>query len=136
MGTADGMTSILGVVLYLSSQPSLVFPAAAMGAVGAGVSMAASEWLSDSAHGLGASAVMGVATAGGSLVPAAPYAFSRGAMAQAASLVLCLALATGVGFLRSGPHSRRVLVLQTVGVLAAAFAAIGLCGLLTPGGAL
>ena len=60
LGGFDGTASLLGVVIYLlATHPSLIFPAAASGAVSSAISMAGGAFLSDSGNGLAASGVMG-----------------------------------------------------------------------------
>jgi VIT1/CCC1 family predicted Fe2+/Mn2+ transporter len=133
-GLADGMMSLLGVVLYLLGHQSLIFPAALSGGISSALSMAGGEWLSDSGNGLGASCVMGAATGAGAVLPALPYAFGSGRAALAGSLVTCVLIGVAVAVIR--PHRRLWLALaQTFGILAAILATVLLCGLLLPGGA-
>jgi VIT1/CCC1 family predicted Fe2+/Mn2+ transporter len=127
--------SILGVVFYLGDHAGLIVPAAAIGGLGASLSMAAGEWLSDSENGFGASAVMGLATGVGSVIPAAPYAFWHGAAAFAVSAALCVMLAVAVGLMRTTPASRGRRVAVTLGVLGVVYGATLACALATRGGA-
>lgn len=133
-GLSDGMMSLLGVILYLLGHQSLIVPAAIMGGVSSGVSMAAGSWLSDSDDGLGASLLMGAATGVGSVLPALPYLVARGAVALVAAAIICLLIAVLVSWLRQDRGTRTAL-LETVGVLSAVVAVVLLCGLAVPGGA-
>lgn len=131
-GLADGMMSLLGVVLYLLGHQELIFPAALSGGISAALSMAGGEWLSDSGNGFGAALVMGAATGAGGVLPALPYAFTTGPAAVASSMVICTGIGFTVAFLR--PHRGLGLaLLETFGVLAAIFAVVLLCGLFLPG---
>jgi VIT1/CCC1 family predicted Fe2+/Mn2+ transporter len=134
MGLADGLMSMLGVVLYLTGHPSLIFPAALSGGISSALSMAGSEWLSDSGNGLGGACVMGLATGIGAVAPAVPYALTRGAPAIAASVVVCVAIGVLVAALRPNRGFDLALA-ETFGVLIAIFAAVLACGLFLPGSA-
>jgi len=134
LGLADGMMSLLGVVLYLLGHQSLIFPAALSGGISSALSMAGGEWLSDSENGLGASCIMGAATGLGAILPAVPYALATGPGAVGESVVICCLIGACVALLRPGRSLPRAL-LETFGVLAAIFAAVLLCGLFLPGGA-
>jgi VIT1/CCC1 family predicted Fe2+/Mn2+ transporter len=130
-GLADGAMSILGVVFYLSGHSGLVFPAALSGGLSAAASMAGGEWLSESDHGLAASAAMGAATLTGSVLPAIPYAFLSGWRAPAVSVLTLMAVAAVVARLRTHrthPYLETALVLGVVLTVAVT------CGLLVPGG--
>jgi VIT1/CCC1 family predicted Fe2+/Mn2+ transporter len=134
MGLADGLMSMLGVVLYLLGHRDLIFPAALSGGISSALSMAGGEWLSDSDNGLGASCVMGLATGCGAIAPAVPYALTTGAPAIAASVVICCLIGAAVAFLR--PHKSVPLALaETSAILGVIFLAVLLCGLFLPGGA-
>lgn len=134
MGLADGLMSMLGVVLYLTGHPRLIFPAALSGGISSALSMAGSEWLSDSDNGFGASCIMGAATGMGAIFPAVPYALTTGAPAIAASVVICVAIGVLVAFLR--PNRGRDLALtETFGVLIVIFTVCLLLGLILPGSA-
>ena len=133
-GLADGLMSMLGVILYLSGHESLVFPTALSGGISSALSMAGGEWLSDSDNGLGASCVMGAATGLGAILPATPYLFTKGAAAIACSVVICVLIATVVALMR--PMRSRVLALaETFAVLGAIFLIVLACGLFLPGSA-
>lgn len=134
MGLADGLMSMLGVVLYLTGHPHLIFPAAMSGGISSALSMAGGEWLSDSDNGLGASCVMGAATGLGAILPAIPYALTIGVPAIAASTVICVAIGVLVASLR--PNRGRALALtETFGVLIVIFAVVLACGVFLPGSA-
>ena len=133
-GLADGLMSMLGVVLYLMGHQSLIFPAALSGGISSALSMAGGEWLSDSENGLGASCVMGAATGLGAILPALPYAFGTGPAAVAESVVICCLIGVIVAALRPMRGFGMALV-ETFGILLAIFAAVLLCGLILPGGA-
>jgi VIT1/CCC1 family predicted Fe2+/Mn2+ transporter len=133
-GLADGLMSMLGVVLYLSGHANLVFPAALSGGISSALSMAGSEWLSDSDNGLGASLVMGSATGLGAIAPAIPYAVSTGPAAVAESVIICVLIGVCVSALRPMRGFGMALA-ETFGILAAIFAVVLACGLMLPGGA-
>ncbi len=134
MGLADGMMSLLGVVLYLTGHQHLIFPAALSGGISSALSMAGSEWLSDSDNGLCASAVMGAATGLGAIAPAVPYAFTIGRVAVAESIVICVLIGVIVSALRP-MRSLPMALAETFGVLAVIFAVVLACGLILPGSA-
>jgi VIT1/CCC1 family predicted Fe2+/Mn2+ transporter len=133
-GLADGLMSILGVVLYLLGHPSLIFPAALSGGISSALSMAGGEWLSDSENGLGASCVMGAATGLGAILPALPFAITSGAAALASTIVICAGIAAVVALMR--PNRSRVLAFaETYAILGAIFLVVLACGLFLPGSA-
>ena len=133
-GLADGLMSMLGVVLYLSGHQNLVFPAALSGGISAALSMGGSEWLSDSDSGLGASCVMGLATGVGAILPALPYAFTTGPLAVASSVAICVLIGAVVALMR--PNRGRALAFaETFGILGAIFLVVLTCGLFLPGSA-
>lgn len=134
MGLADGMCSLLGVVLYLLGHQALIFPAALSGAISSALSMAGSEWLSDSENGLGASLVMGATTGLGAILPAVPYAVTTGSLAVAESVVICVLIGIAVSALRP-MRSLPMALAETFGILAAIFAVVLACGLILPGSA-
>lgn len=133
-GLADGLMSMLGVVLYLAGHQALVFPAALSGGISSALSMAAGEWLSDSDTGLGAALVMGASAGTGAILPAVPYAVSPGPAAVAESVVICLLIGFVVALLRPR-RSFPMAAAETFGVLLAIFAAVLLLGLVLPGSA-
>ena len=131
-GLADGMMSLLGVVLFLLGHRALIFPAALSGGISSALSMAGGEWLCDSDNGLGASAIMGLATGIGAIAPAIPYAVTAGSLAVAESVVICVLIGVTVSFLR--PQRLPVALAETFGILAAIFAVVLALGLVLPGG--
>ncbi len=133
-GLADGLMSMLGVVLYLMGHQSLIFPAALSGGISSALSMAGGEWLSDSENGFAASCVMGGATGLGAILPALPYAISTGPAAVAESVVICCLIGFIVSLLRPN-RGLGMAVTETFGILLAIFAAVLALGLILPGGA-
>jgi VIT1/CCC1 family predicted Fe2+/Mn2+ transporter len=133
-GLADGMMSLLGVVLYLLGHPSLILPAALSGGISSALSMAGGEWLSDSDNGLGASCVMGAATGLGAILPALPYAVTTGVAALAGSITVCVLIGAVVGLMR--PARRQVIaVAETYAILGVIFLVVLACGVFLPGSA-
>jgi VIT1/CCC1 family predicted Fe2+/Mn2+ transporter len=133
-GMADGLTCALGAILSLSGHADLVFPTAAAVAAAECVGMAAGEWLSDSQHGLGASAVIGIATGVGGLLPAVPYAVLRGPWAVAASVLVFTVCAGLIAVVRRSERGLGRALLETYGVLAAVAVAVWLTQLAMPHG--
>ncbi len=133
-GLADGLMSMLGVVLYLMGHQSLIFPAALSGGISSALSMAGGEWLSDSASGFRASCVMGAATGLGAILPAVPYAFGVGPLAVAESVVICGLIGVIVAALRPRRGLGMALA-ETFSILAVIFGAVLACGLILPGSA-
>lgn len=132
-GVCDGMLSILGVVFAARSQPGLVPWLATVGGIGAGLSMAAGQYLSeDNDDTIPASLVLGLATLVGSVLPSLPYLGLRGAMAIYATGGICAVLAVLVALLRANGSRRRALL--ALGLLAAVFAVTLGCALLAPVG--
>jgi VIT1/CCC1 family predicted Fe2+/Mn2+ transporter len=126
-GLADGSMSIMGVVLYAAGHTGLVFPLAMSGGVSAAASMASGEWLSESESGPLAAVAMGLATLGGSILPAAPYAFTRGPVAPAISVMLLVFVAFIVARLR---EHRAHPYLETGAALGVVLALSAACALL------
>lgn len=133
-GAADGMTCVLGAVLSLSGHDGLVLRTAVALAAAECVGMAAGEWLSDSDAGLAASAVIGLSSAVGALIPAIPYGFATGPTAVAWSTVLFLACAAVIAAVRVPQRGGWRAVAETYGVFAAIAVAVWLSQLLTPKG--
>lgn len=128
--------SLLGVVLYLLGHQALIFPAAVAGAISSALSMAGGEFLSDSDSGLGASAVMGLATGLGALLPALPFAFTRGPAALAVMITTCVLIGALVGAMRARNCERHTFwqeMAGTLAVLALVFGVVTACTLLLPG---
>lgn len=133
-GAIDGMTCSIGVILSLHHQAALVFLAALGVGVAELVGMAAGEWLSDdNPNGLGASIAIGAASGLGAVIPATPYLVVSGAAAIAGSVLVLVVIAAVIAAARSRQRGVRRALVETYGVLAAVFAAVLACGLLTPG---
>ena len=140
MGAFDGLTCFLGVVLGLvlhKANPALILPAAIGVGAAETVGMAASEWLSESRTGLGASAVMGVATGAGAVIPALPYAIMPGWYARGWSAGLVLVITAAIAWRRAktGQRSLALAAAESYGILLAAAVAVAVCVHFTPGGA-
>lgn len=134
-GLADGCMSLLGVVLYLLHDPRLIFPAALAGGISSAVSMAGGEWMSDSENGFAPSAVMGLATGTGAILPAIPFAFARGPLALGCSIAVCMGIGVVVGTMRgnaSTSHSFRFEMAVTFALLALIFGVVLVCSLVLP----
>lgn len=132
-GLGDGMTSLLGVVLYLTHHPQLVLPAAISGGISSAVSMAGFSWLSESDEGIVSSCMLGAATGIGAVCPAIPFAFLRGGAALACSLVICGVVGLGIAVMHSG-QNKWMSMLQTFGVLIVTFSVVFACNFFLPGG--
>lgn len=133
LGTSDGMMSIFGITVFVAARyPSLVFAAALMGAVSAAYSMGAGEFLGQQGTRWADVPVMAGATFAGTLLPAAPYLWSRGLPALGQSAAVCLLMALAVGRLRTWRKRRYA---ETVAVIAVGVALTVGCNLLTGGGA-
>jgi hypothetical protein len=127
-GAADGVTTALGLLVALAGQPHAIVRAATGAGLAGMVGMTAGEWLSDSAAGFPVALACGCATLAACLLPAAPYAVTAGTAARAVSLLLVVAVAGVVAWLR--PEKGVVAVAQTYGVLAAAAALCFTAGLI------
>jgi VIT1/CCC1 family predicted Fe2+/Mn2+ transporter len=133
-GGFDGTSSLLGVIVYLlATHPSLIFPAAASGAVSSALSMGAGEWLSDSENGLAASVVMGAATLTGALLPAVPFAFGSGPAAITVSALLCAAIGYTVARLRTN-RGLGLALSETFGLLVVILGITAALAVWLPGG--
>lgn len=128
------MVSLLGAVWFLSDHPALVLGAAVSGGLTSAVSMAGFDALSDSDRSVRESCTLGLATGVGCALPAVPYAILHGAAAVAASVAVCAALSVLIALIRPG-RSRALSLAGVLGVVALAFAAVIVCGLVLPGGA-
>jgi VIT1/CCC1 family predicted Fe2+/Mn2+ transporter len=134
-GLADGCMSMLGVLLYLLHHQNLIFPAALMGGISAAVSMAGGEWMSDSDNGFFPSAVMGLATGAGGILPAVPFALARGPLALTGTVVICLLIAGAVGAMRGRVSTKHGAVFEmavTLLLLAAIFGIVLFCSVIVP----
>lgn len=133
-GLCDGMLSILGVVFTLRSHPGLVPWSATIGGIGAGLSMAVGQYLSeDNDSSIGADLTLGLATTVGTVLPALPYLALHGAAAILATGAICLALACVVSGLRAGGKPRRGA--RALALLAGVFGVTLVCALAAPAGA-
>lgn len=133
-GLCDGMMSILGVIFTLRSHPALVPWSAAIGGVGAGLSMAVGQYVSaDNDDGVPACLMLGLATSVGSVLPALPYLGLRGAPAIWSTGGICLVLVCVVAALRAGGRWRGGALV--FGLLAGVFGVTLGCALAAPAGA-
>lgn len=133
-GSFDGATSVIGVLLTLAGHPGQVLPTAFGLAVAGGVGMAAGQWLSaDTDAGPSDAVVIGAATAGGTVVPALPYALLTGAAAIGASAAVLVLLGAAITAVRAHDPARtwRRAAAETYGVLLAVCAAVAVCTLAT-----
>lgn len=131
-GGFDGATSVVGVLLTLTGHPEQIIPTALGLAAAGGVGMAAGSWLSaDDDAGPLEAAVIGVATAVGTVLPALPYSILAGAAAIACSAVILVLLGAAITVVRARERSLRRAAAETFGVLAAVCVAVTLCSLAT-----
>jgi VIT1/CCC1 family predicted Fe2+/Mn2+ transporter len=122
MGSADGVTIVLGLLVSLAGQPHALFRAAVGASLAELVGMTAGEWLSDGEGGFGVALANGAAAFAACLLPGVPYLLITGPVALAASLALVAGAAAVIAVLR--PEKGPLAWLQTFGILAAA---AGLC---------
>ena len=137
-GLADGMMSLLGVILYLLGHQDLIFLTAVSGAITSALSMGGSEFMSDSDNGFSASAIMGAATGIGAILPALPFAFMRGTPAFVLMIVISFVIAVFVGWIRAKARGKKITVLSvgsTVLLFAIIIAVGSLVTVFLPGGA-
>ena len=131
-GSFDGATSVVGVLLTLTGHPGQILPTALGLAVAGGVGMAAGSWLStDTEAGPREAAVIGAATAAGTLLPALPYLLWAGAAATACSGLLLILLGAAITAVRARDRSLGRAAVETYGVLVAVSAAVTLAALAT-----
>jgi VIT1/CCC1 family predicted Fe2+/Mn2+ transporter len=127
-GAFDGLTCALGVLLPLlaAGDPHLAFRASLGVGLAEAVGMAAGSWLSSSGDGLAGSAVIGVATGLGAVLPAVPLVLWPSDTGRAGALVIVAALAVLIGIVRAHGTGRgrwRALA-ETAAVLLLAAAAV------------
>lgn len=137
-GLADGMMSLLGVILYLLGHQNLIFLTAVSGAITSALSMGGSEFMSDSDNGLSASAIMGAATGVGAILPALPFAFIRGPVAFSLMIAISFVIAVFVGCIRAKARRKRITFMTVGGTVLLFGIIIGVGSLVTvflPGGA-
>src|ERR1700733_15212263 len=109
-GAFDGAASLIGFAISPAmTHPSLIFPAAASGALTSAVSMGGGEFLSDSDSGWAASGVMAAATFTGALAPPVPVRFGFRPAPVAGCAVICAVIIAVVARLR--PNRGRGLAL-------------------------
>jgi hypothetical protein len=131
-GGFDGATSVIGVLLTLTGHATQILPAAVGLAVAGGVGMAAGQWLSDDSDaGLREAAVIGAATAGGTILPALPYAWLHGTAAIDCSAAVLLTIGAVITAVRARDRSVSRAVAETYGVLLAVCAAVAVCTIAT-----
>jgi VIT1/CCC1 family predicted Fe2+/Mn2+ transporter len=131
-GGFDGATSVVGVLLTLTGHPDQIIPTALGLAAAGGVGMAAGSWLSDDDDsGPLDAAVIGVATAVGTMLPALPYTVLSGAAAIACSAVILVLLGAAITVVRARERAWWRAAAETYGVLAAVCVAVILCSLAT-----
>ena len=124
LGSADGVTSIAGVIAG-GAAAGVGHVALAVTAVGgalaATVSMAGAELLAEDRTDWGAIAAMGAGTLAGSALPAVPLFAAAGTGAWLGVLAVALVLGVLVGVVRARTTGRSLwkAVLQALGVLAA-----------------
>jgi VIT1/CCC1 family predicted Fe2+/Mn2+ transporter len=118
MGSADGVTIVLGLLVSLTGQPHALFHAALGAGLAELVGMTAGQWLSDGEGGFWPALANGGAACLACIVPALPYLTASGIAAMAVSLVLVAAVAALISWLR--PERGILAVVQTYGILLAA----------------
>lgn len=133
-GGADGMTSLLGVVVLLSrTSPSTALVAALAGAATSGVSMAGGEWLDGGSVRRGA--VMGLATLVGVVLPALPLLVVRGSAAVVSALAVVAVAGIALTAMRRERYGWAGAAARVYGVLALASGLALAASALAPGGA-
>ena len=131
-GSFDGMTSLWGVLVVLASKPSKTLLVAAAGlAIASTIGMAAGEFLGDTESSYSKAAVMGAATAIGTMAPVLPFLVLSRAPAFACAIVITLALCAFIGFHRG--NSLRAYV-QTYAILFTVAIITGFFSLITGSG--
>lgn len=129
-GAFDGVVTVLGAVFPNTGNPhTLTLTCIGLAASGA-VSMGGGELVSDSEAGWAASTAIGLTTGLGTLVPAAPYLWTSGKAAITISLLLCVAVAVGISWVKTtaenGPSFRKA-ALHTHSILLVAAGFTLLC---------
>ena len=142
-GAFDGANTIIGVVRAVP--PGAVMHTALLGAVSAGVSMAAGAFLSqrgkDGSPGVVAALVLGVATAVGTILPALPYTMLAGWWALLGVGVVLAVVGAGISVARTrladdglAPTPLARSVFETFLILILVCAAVAVVAAVTPGG--
>jgi VIT1/CCC1 family predicted Fe2+/Mn2+ transporter len=123
-GLFDGTTSALGVIVATAAtgNAKAVIVASVALAVGAAVSMAAGQWLSDTKRSLRRALVMGLATLLGSILPAVPFFAVSGFLAWVCCGVVTVALASLIAEVRPGAPLPSYAITFTVLTVAAGLA--------------
>jgi hypothetical protein len=115
-GAADGVTSVLGLLVTLTGHPSVLFKAALGVGLAELVGMTAGAWLSDEDdEGFLPALTNGAASCAAILLPAAPYLFLRGTSAIVAAILLIGFIAGVISWLR--PEKGFLALAETYGVL-------------------
>lgn len=130
-GTFDGIVTVLGVVCTLLHHPDQMFPVGCSVAAAGAVSMAGGEWLSDSDNGFLSSAVIGITSGVGTLLPVLPYAFTT---APHVSMVLSISVYVVVGLVIASfrtDRGRWRAIVETLSVLIVASAAAAIAAFMT-----
>ena len=134
-GAFDGVVTVLGAVFPNTGNPHVLLLTCIGLAASGAVSMGGGELVSDSTAGWAASTAIGVTTGLGTLLPAAPYLFTRGAAAVVLSLLLCLFTAGAISWVKTtdGPSAPtlRQATTQTYAILLVAVAVTLLAAWLT-----
>lgn len=118
-GAADGATAVLGLLATLTPEPHALFKAALGVGVAELVGMTAGSWLSDDEEeGFLPALTNGAASLAACLAPALPYLVMSGLPAVIAAVVIILAIAAVITWLR--PERGFKAVAETYGVLAVA----------------
>jgi hypothetical protein len=136
-GALDGSNTILGIINGVPDNHML--KVCLMAAASAGVSMAAGSWISK--EGLLKSAVLGVATSAGTVLPSLPYTIWSGRAALLGVGMVLLVLGTAISVVRTlmpikdGEEEEKLgrAALETFTVLILVCGIVALCGLLTGG---
>ena len=121
-GMSDGVAIILGLLVTLAGQPHALFRAALGASLAELVGMTAGQWLSDGESGFWAALINGGAACAACLIPALPALAGKGIGVGAAAVILVVAVAAVISWLR--PEKGVLAVVQTYGIL---LAAAGLC---------
>lgn len=119
LGAADGVVILLGLLLSLAPHhPDAIFHAALGVGLAELIGMASALWLSDGPSGLVPAIACGVAACVACIIPALPYLAMTGTGALLTSLLLVVAVAAVISWLR--PEKGVRAVAQTYGVLVVA----------------
>jgi hypothetical protein len=122
LGSADGLTIVLGLLVSLTAHPSAMWHAALGAGLAELVGMTAGMWLSDGESGFRLALSCGVASLAACVLPAVPYLAVSGLLALGLALGVTAAVAAAVSWLR--PEKGILAAVQTYGVL---IVAAGLC---------